>query len=253
MFGNMKHFETIAVCLAGSVALSASLRADTVLLTGNPYAPVVARNIFGLLPPVVADTTPPAAEPPVKITLNGIMNVFGQVQAFFKVAGRTPGKEDSYMLTAGQGQDDIEVVKIDEKNGAVTFNNHGLEQVLPLAAAAAGSPPTPVGGTGVAGVSGGIPAPAGNFGGSGFNTAFGGRGAAGGNNPGAGNGSNVHPVATRYGSQLAPMDPAVQTVLIEANRMKAQNEGDPIQKIFPITELTPTPDSGDANPPAAAQ
>ncbi len=238
MFWNMKHFGKIAACLAGSLALNASLRADTVPLTGNPYALVVARNIFGLLPPVAVDTAPPVAEPPVKITLNGIMNVFGQVQAFFKVAGRTPGKEDSYMLTEGQGQDEIEVVKIDEKNGVVTFNNHGLEQVLPLAAAA-GSLPTPTGGTGVAGVSGGIPAPAGNFVSSGFNTAFGGRGIAGGNP-----GTDLRTVPTRNNSFIqqpqTSLSPEEQTVAIEVNReVTKQQVLEGSMPPLPPTELTP--------------
>lgn len=250
----MKHFEKIAVCLAGGLALSAGLRAETVPTTGNPYSLVVARNIFGLNPPVAVDTTSPVAEPPVKITPNGIMNNYGQVQVLFKVAGKAPGKDDSYMLSEGQAEEGIEVVKIDEKDGLVTFNNHGVEQVLSLAAAATAGPSAMATPAGPAGITGGNPAAGGNYVSSGFNTAFGGRsGTGGGNNPGMDNGSNVRPVPTRYGSQLPPMDPAVQTVLIEANRMKAQNEGDPIQKIFPRTELTPPPDSGDANPAPTAQ
>src|SRR5450755_3946932 len=137
----MKRFNKIAVCLAGGLALNAGLRAETAPTTDNPYAMVVTRNIFGLNPPVLVDPNPAPVEPPVKITLNGIMDIFGQVKALYKVAGKTPGKEDSYMLTEGQGKDGIEVVKIDEKKGEVTFNNHGVPQVVALASAAASSLP----------------------------------------------------------------------------------------------------------------
>lgn len=245
---NMKHFEKIAICLAGGLTLSASLRADSVPLSDNPYALVVARNIFGLNPPVAVENAAPI-EPPAKITPNGIMSILGQVQVLFKVAGKTPGKEDSYILSEGQAQDDIEVTKIDEKNGVVTFNNHGTEQVLQLAAASANSMPTPTsigGNPGITGVSG-IPA-SGNLGSSGFNNTFGGRGAAGVNNPTTDNGSNLRPIPTRYGSQQPAVDPVMQTVMIEANRMKAQNEGDPVANIYPPTVLTPPTDSGGGNP-----
>ena len=121
----MKLTGTILVCLAGGLALNANLRADDVVLSpGNPYAPVVARNLFGLNPPTPVDTTVADATPPPKITPNGIMSIFGQLQVLFKVAGTAkPGKpavDDDYILSEGQRQDDIEVVKIDEKAGSVT-------------------------------------------------------------------------------------------------------------------------------------
>ena len=68
------------------------------------------------------------------------MTVFGHSQVLFKVApvAGKPGpgaKEDYYILSQGQAQDEIEVIKIDEKNGLVTFDNHGNTQELPLIAA----------------------------------------------------------------------------------------------------------------------
>jgi hypothetical protein len=256
---NMKHFEKIAICLAGVLALNASLRADSVPLSDNPYALVVARNIFGLNPPVVVENTAPV-EPPVKITPNGIMSILGQVQVLFKVAGKTPGKEDSYILSEGQRQDDIEVVKIDEKNGVVTFNNHGLEQILPLAAASANSMPTPtsVGGNpGMTGMSG-IPT-SGHFGNSGFNNAFGGRsrtGAAAVNNPAGDNDSNLRPIPTRNSvsdasSQIPPgMTPEIQTIAIEANRVATQAQVDSGElPPLPVTEITPPDATGSGGAP----
>src|SRR6267378_3533011 len=133
----MNHTGKIAVGLAGALAFTASLRADDVVLPGNPYAPVVARNIFGLNPAPAVDPNAATVEPPVKITPNGIMSIFGQLQVLFKVAGKPGGKDAFYTLGEGQRQDDIEVTKINENKGIVTFNNHGIVQELPLTAAPA--------------------------------------------------------------------------------------------------------------------
>src|SRR5580700_7335033 len=111
---------------------------DTADAANKPYATIVARNMFGLLPIPPPDTNPPAppVDPPPKITLNGIMTIFGRDQALYKVANKPkPGqqaKEDAYVLSEGERQDDIEVIKINHMDGIVTFNNHGTVQELPL-------------------------------------------------------------------------------------------------------------------------
>lgn len=193
----MKMTRNILICLAGGLALSANVRADDVVLPGNPYALVVARNIFGLNPPKPIDPSADAATPPPKITLNGITDILGQMQALFKVAGTAkPGKpagDDSYILSEGQRQDDIEVVKIDEKAGVVTFNNHGESQQLTLVAATPSS--APAAGTNPGNpVTGFRPAPAVSSGGANnFNgrggTSYG--GGIGGNNRQGGNGAGM--------------------------------------------------------------
>jgi hypothetical protein len=134
----MKSLERLAACLAGAFALTSGLRAQNATLPASPYTVVGARNVFSLVspPPTQAEPASTPAAPPVKITLTGITDILGQWQVLFKVA-EPPGKEDSYILTEGQSQDDIAVVKIDEKTGSVTFNNHGLVQEIPLANAAA--------------------------------------------------------------------------------------------------------------------
>ena len=118
----------------------------------NPYAPIVTRNVFGLVPIPTnnpADQGPPATPPP-KITPNGIMTLFGKLQVLFKVAippaPGQPAKDQSYVMGEGERQDDIEVQKIDEPSATITFNNHGTVQELPLvtgAAAGGGSAPAP--------------------------------------------------------------------------------------------------------------
>jgi hypothetical protein len=247
---NVKHFVKSAICLAGALALNANARADDVALSGNPYTMVVERNVFDLVAPPPPDTTPPpSAEPPVKITPNGITDILGQLQVLFKVSGRTPGKENSYILAEGQREDDIEVTKINAKTGLVTFNNHGLVQEIPLANASANSTPAarisvmpvPSSAPGV------NPGGAGFGAGTGFDNSFGSRvGNDGGNPGGAGNGSRVNPA-----NQQPAMSPEEQIIMIEAQRQQYQSVGDPIAKILPPTELTPPPDSGDGSTPAA--
>jgi hypothetical protein len=141
----MKVGRNILFCLAGGFALHSTLRADDVALSGNPYAPVVVRNIFGLNPPPPFTPAPPDESSLPKISPNGITDILGSLQVLFKVSSAArpgqPIKEESYILSEGQRQDDIEVVKIDEKAGTVTFKNHGTVQELPLVAATGGSAP----------------------------------------------------------------------------------------------------------------
>src|ERR1039457_4149940 len=119
----MKRFWKIAVGLAGGLALNAGLFAEKLSstnnpLSGDPYAPIVVRNIFGLNPPA------PPSDPNVileaslpKITPTGIYSVFGRWKVLFKASGSgkpgQPPKDVFYNLTEGQRQDDIEVTHID--------------------------------------------------------------------------------------------------------------------------------------------
>jgi hypothetical protein len=259
----MKRAVNISLCLASGLVLSTSLRADDAP-TDNPYAPIIARNIFGLNPPAPAVVPAPVVEPSVTITPNGIMNVFGRLQALFKaaapaIAGKPPS-ENSYMLAEGQGQDGIEVTHINEKKGTITFNNHGVVQEKPLVAATATS--TPAQATGGNGQLGQIPPPVNGLPGGSFNN-FGGTipggnirpGNRGGGNPtGVNSGLNQSPnlggVPTRIStynaaSQIPPgVTPETQPIIIEVNRMAAKQQGDPVERLYPITELTEQIESG---------
>jgi hypothetical protein len=141
----MKRVGKIAIYLASGLALSASLQADDLLLPNNPYAPIVAHNMFGLNPPQAAAASADV-NPPPKITPTGIMTIFGSRQVLFTVDGASKpgqsGKGGSYILSEGQRQDDIEVIRINEKSGVVTFNNHGMVQEIPLTKAPAITTPT---------------------------------------------------------------------------------------------------------------
>lgn len=254
----MKRFGKIAVCLAAGLACNAVWCAsDTPPANNpaadNPYALVVSRNIFGLLPP------PPPEDPKAKeekelpkITPEGIYSVFGYWKAMFKVAakpGGQPAKDQFYSLSEGQAQDDIEVVRIDNKNGIVTFKNHGFEQELPLVSAPSsgggGPGPAPAGGPppGMAGVM-----PGGGYSGGGnFSsvTTIGGNSRPAGRNPFAGNrdasassgsgaggagGANMffgNPAAHSNPGPAAdlPQIPAeTQTIMVETDRLLHQQE-----------------------------
>ena len=264
----MKCAGKILICLTGGLVFNTSLRADDVVLPGNPYAPVVVRNIFGLNPPPVFDPNASTAQPPVKITPNGIMSIFGELQVLFKVGGKPPG-QDAYTLSEGEQQDDIEVVKIDEKAGVVTFNNHGIVQALPLVAATASSGPAPA--STFATGSHAMPriAPGGsggNTGANGFMNSFGNRvgnlpvnNGNGGGNPGNNNGPTLGNVPTHSNtfnaaSQIPDgVTEETQPILIEANRELTKQQVINVElPPLPITELTPNDAVGTGGAPLKA-
>lgn len=229
--------------------MAIAVHATDTVSPGNPYALIVARNVFGLNPPPPPGPAVPA-EPPPKITPNGIMSIFGSLQALFKVSVTVPGKpptEKSYMLSEGQREDDIEVTKIDEKNAIITFDNHGTVQELPLAngqassgpapAMAGGMPPRPNMGSFVRNRFAGNPA---------FNnaTAFRNR-AAGENGAPPNNGQNFGGGFENSGSrvynpgneQSSQMSPEQQAALIALEHLKAQEQGSPSAPLFPPTSI----------------
>ncbi len=214
-----------------------------------PYTPIVERNVFGLVPiPVAPPPVDPASlVPPPKITPTGIMTLFGKLQVLFKVAGVTkpgqPPKDESYVMCVGDRQDDIEVQKVDEKAAVITFNNHGVVQELPLVAATtASSTPAPTGRVPMPRLP--LPAAAPADGGA-VPVDFGTRLSRGqkvttGGNPDAGNTPGFGGAASTTSSDQpqAPMSVEQQVLMIEAQRLKAIQEGDPIATILPPTELT---------------
>ena len=260
----MKRFGKMSVCLVGSLACSLAVLAQNKTLDtaqekahdtatpDNPYAAIVARNVFGLVPP---PPPPPPQEapkdPPPKITPNGIMRMFGNLQVLFKVApinkpGEPPGKEESYTMSQGDSEDDIEVVKIDEKAETITFNNHGTVQELPLAAppvlngpAAGAGPGGPGGPPGV----GPGPGPAGGLHPPGF---FPGRRLPPGMGPGGNNpGQQPNPgmgIGTSGGlggqSGNGVLTPEAQVIMMEKQRADWIQQGSKEAIMLPPTPLT---------------
>jgi hypothetical protein len=135
----MNIFRKISFCLVIIFPWRMDVFANSGASSDNPYAQIVTRNVFALATSV-SSASSTLSEPLPTITPSGIMSVFGSVQTLFKVTDSQPGQpasEKSYILGEGQREDDIEVVRIDEKNAIVTFNNHGTIQELPLVAATA--------------------------------------------------------------------------------------------------------------------
>jgi translation initiation factor IF-2 len=215
----------------------------------TPYAGIVARNMFGLVPippPVPVDQ--PQVDPPSKITVTGIMSIFGRDQAIFTTAGDKPKggqppKEGSYVLAEGERQDDIEVVKINREVGLVSFKNHGIPQEIPLLAAKdAGGPPGGGGGPGKGGGGPGRSLAPSRGGGPGL-AQSGTRqiGAGGGLNPAASALANNAGGAGGIGNQSRSQNPGEQMtvdqqeLLIEAQRKVFQDQGDGTANILPPT------------------
>ncbi len=245
----------MAAGLAGGLVFSANLWAappQNGAVSGNPYSPIIDRNVFGLLtPPPPVDNAAALLEANLpKITVNGISVDLGNVEVLFKTSGKQGSKDSYYDLAAGESEDNIEVVRIDQSGGMVTFENNGVQQQIPLAEVPHGSG----GGGGNPGViiRGGSPFPGGRFGGGGFNP-----NSPGGNGPGryngqqanngnnGGGGGNVGGVgslefnATPF--QQPPvtptprLSPEAQVIMIEAQRMQG-GTGAPV---LPPTALTP--------------
>jgi len=258
----MKRLGKIVVCLASGLVLNAGARADDGVLPNNPYAPIVVRNVFDLNPPPPADAGQPA-EPPPKITPNGIMSIFGQWQVLFKVAGTAkpgqPAKDESYILSEGQRQDEIEVIQIDEKNSLVTFNNHGVVQELPLVKANPPAVSTPMAAPGGPVPTRNLTAPNGENSGRIPGRFGGGPGAA--RNRGRGDGSPLTTVPTSAGysgqsgqsgqtSQQSQntVTPEEQAILLEVQREQWRQQGNPAAAIIPPTVLTPRNSAGGMPP-----
>lgn len=233
----------------------------------KPYAVIVARNIFGLvpIPPPDPNADKPPADPPPKITPTGIMTLFGRLQALFRVANKPkpgqPAKEDAHVLGEGEMVEDIEVVKIDQANRSITFNNHGTVQELPLVAAkdtgpapgmvsrgTGGGIPSPrLGGTGAAPMTpadraalfksrreGTVPSfgqPAGSTAGSG-NTGV----ALGGGNFGGNFGGQTEQSMRANANES--VTPEQQVMLMEAQRMQFLQQKSPMANLLPPTPLT---------------
>jgi hypothetical protein len=119
----MRGANTLVYLLSFSLGISA----HAVSAGDSPYKNIVERNVFGLKPPQgpVADAPPP----PSKITLTGITTLLENKRALLSV--QVPNKPlETFMLTEGQRDGEIEVREIDEKAGTVKVLNHGVEQTL---------------------------------------------------------------------------------------------------------------------------
>jgi len=252
----MKSLAQIMLGLGLAFSATFGARADDLALADNPYASIAARNAFNLVP-VPAATAPEAAPEPdqsAKITPNGIICLFGQVQVLFKVASSArpsrPPQVQAYVMSEGDGADGISVTRIDLSGRMITFDNHGVIQSIPLVNAGdlsesatdpGASPAIPSSkqavrerftARGVAVPDGGYvatpaPAVAGNIG------AY--------PNPGYRAETTFESAQAKLNTSLNNPDhlsPEAQVVMMEARRQQLQQQGDPAAALIPPTELT---------------
>lgn len=149
----MKRGGKMLVCVTGGLAMCMAARGVTTPAKealGNPYQSIIDRNVFSLKPPPPPPDPAEANKPQVlKITLTGITTIFGDKRVLMKTApppgkpGEGPKTEQSYILSEGQREGDIEVLAIDEKAGSVKVNNAGTVQTLTFEKDGAKLPSTP--------------------------------------------------------------------------------------------------------------
>jgi hypothetical protein len=155
---HVARFEKRSLTRAGLLTLASGaillFRQPTAGLASpqtNPYSGIIQRNVFALKPSAQSEpAADPVQEPPIKIILTGVTTIFGDNRVLMKVpvpigkAGEPPQPERCYILSEGQSQDGIEVLKVDVVAGSVRIKNHGVAQVLTLAANGILLPGSPV-------------------------------------------------------------------------------------------------------------
>src|SRR5579859_4213045 len=154
----MKRSGMLAVGLLASWVGMAVVGAVTPEPAATPYEGIIDRNAFGLKPPPPPPDPEATKPPPLKITLTGITTILGNKRALMETPpptgkpGEQPKSKQSYILTIGQREGDIEVLDIDEKAGSVKVNNAGQIVTLTFEKDGAKLPATVAPAAGVPGV-----------------------------------------------------------------------------------------------------
>jgi hypothetical protein len=117
--------------VAIGVGLTTVVEAGISRAEDSPYGGIAQRNLFGLHAPVAVAAQPPAPVALPKLTLTGITTLFGRPIVFITMAAIKPGQPlESFMLAEGQGFNGVEVTAIDKRAGVVRVMNHGEAQAL---------------------------------------------------------------------------------------------------------------------------
>jgi hypothetical protein len=128
--GNIRNWALASLTLYAC----AGANAVTPDSSPNQYGSITNRNLFALNPA----PPPPKVEQPApvlpKLTLNGITTILGRnlaiMKALFPGKPGEPAREQSYILSEGQRDGDIEVLEVDEQAGSVTVNNFGTVMTI---------------------------------------------------------------------------------------------------------------------------
>ena len=123
-------------CVLGCYLFFIGANPVVAVAADNPYVKIVDRNVFGLKPPAPPPSPESLRPPPPKITLTGITTIGGVKRVLMRVPlparPPEPAKEESFMMTEGQRDGEIEVLEIDERTGTVRIKNYGSEMTLNL-------------------------------------------------------------------------------------------------------------------------
>lgn len=129
---NVKIMLGLTGVLLASGAIS--VRAAVPNTSFEVYKAIPERNVFGLKPPLPPAPPPDAERPQTKLTLTGITTILGRKMALLKAdlpakAGEA-ARDQSYLLTEGQRDGELEVIQIDEKARTVTVDNAGIVMTI---------------------------------------------------------------------------------------------------------------------------
>ena len=123
----LKRWVPVLGCFAVTSAAHATVPQDT-------YGAISKSNVFRLIAPDPVKQ-PANTAPLPRIIPTGIITFFAK-RALFRVQWpaqpNTPPRDECFILSEGQRAGSIEVLQIDEKAGAIKFNNNGTIMLLSL-------------------------------------------------------------------------------------------------------------------------
>jgi len=133
---NMKRDFRRQVSAIRLIALSLGWALAVAPVAANPYAAIAGRNVFALKPPTPDGPPPPPPAAAVTIKLRGISTILDRRQVLLKVmtAARPPAlaHDDSYLMSEGQREGELEVLEIDAMAGTVKLKNQGETLLLTM-------------------------------------------------------------------------------------------------------------------------
>lgn len=112
------------------LAVSFASTVEAAVDEGNPYHPIVAKNIFKLQDPPRLKQVETELPPLAKVALTGITTILPRPLALLEWSEPGQQKKNYSTLTEGQGEGPIEILRIDDKAGSVTIKNHGVTMTL---------------------------------------------------------------------------------------------------------------------------
>src|ERR1022692_84220 len=266
----MKRSGKTLACVLSALAVGNGAQALVSDSSGGPYHGIVARNVFDIHAPVPHDPAldKPPTPPPPNIRLQGITDILHKKQVIFKVQlppkPPAPAKEESYILTEGQREGEIEVLEIDVKAGTVKMSDYGIITNLSIelnGEKLVSGPPA-----GVPGAQPQLPPPPGTIPSS-FPTLPAGRipprtlrlpGSAGAQTaPPANSGFSGASQGSGNAQTIASMSPEAQALMVEAERLRTKDQvANGSAPALPYTPATPKeyfPENNPGQTPVAPQ